>query len=112
MATGSGGIMHGLIVVQLQRFVQKQGIVTSWEALLREGQLPVKGYSPAGAYPDAEMLALVGAAGRLLKVPASAVLEAFGEFIAPELLRLYGKLIKPEWKTLDLIENTEPLIHT
>jgi predicted Ser/Thr protein kinase len=106
-----GTVMHGLIFVQLQRFAQKQGSITSWEALLQEARLPSKGYSPARAYPDEEMLALVAAAGRLLNIPAGAVLEAFGEFVAPELIRLYGKLIKPEWKTLDLIENTEQLIH-
>jgi serine/threonine protein kinase len=55
---------------------------------------------------------LVGAVGRNLNIPAGTVLEAFGEFIAPGLIGLYGKLIRPEWKTLDLIENTEKLIHT
>ena len=104
--------MHGLIFLQLQRFAQKQGGITAWERLLREAQLPSKCYSPARTYPDEEMLALVGAASRLLNIPAGAVLEAFGEFVAPELIRLSGRLIEPEWKTLDLIENTERLIHT
>jgi tRNA A-37 threonylcarbamoyl transferase component Bud32 len=103
--------MHGLIFLQFQRFAQKQGRIPAWESLLREAQLPVKSYSPARTYPDEEMLALVGAAGRLLNTPAAALLEAFGEFVAPELIRLYGKLIEPQWKTLDLIENTEKLIH-
>jgi tRNA A-37 threonylcarbamoyl transferase component Bud32 len=98
--------------LQLQRFAQKQVSSASWERLLLEAKLPIKAYSPARAYPDEEMLALVAAAGRLLNIPADAVLEAFGEFVAPELIRLYGKLIEPEWKTLDLIENTEKLIHT
>src|SRR5262245_58250621 len=104
--------MHGLIFLQFQRFAQKQGGIPAWESLLREAQLPVKSYSPARAYPDEEVLALVGAAGRLLNMPVGAVLEAFGEFVAPELIRLYGRLIEPGWKTLDLIENTEKLIHT
>src|SRR5262249_30658352 len=26
-------------------------------------------------------------------------------------LRLYGRLIQPEWKTLDVVENTEAIIH-
>jgi tRNA A-37 threonylcarbamoyl transferase component Bud32 len=104
--------MHGLIFLQLQRFAQKQDRIASWESLLREAQLPLKSYSPARVYPDEEVLALVGAASRLLNMPAGAVLEAFGEFVAPELIRLYGKLIEPQWKTLDLIENTEKLIHT
>src|SRR5215472_18581004 len=104
--------MHGLIFLQFQRFAQTHSRITAWENLLREAQLPIKSYSPARAYPDEEMLALIGAASRLLDMSAGAVLEAFGEFVAPELIRLYGRLIEPEWKTLDLIENTEKLIHT
>jgi hypothetical protein len=80
--------MHGLIILQFQRFAQKRGGVTAWEGLLREAQLPIKSYSPARTYPDEEVLALVGAASRLLNMPAGAVLEAFGEFVAPELIRL------------------------
>jgi hypothetical protein len=102
--------MHGLIFLQLQRYAQKQGMI--WETLLREAQLPIKSYSPARVYADEEMLALVGAASRFAQMPAEAVLEAFGEYVAPELIRLYGKLIEPAWKTLDLIENTEKLIHS
>jgi hypothetical protein len=103
--------MHGLIFLQFQKFAQKQGCITDWECLLREAQLSIKSYSPARAYPDEDMLALVSAASRLLNMPTGDVLEAFGEFIAPELIRLYGRLLSPEWKTLDLIENTEKLIH-
>ncbi len=103
--------MHGLIFIQLQKFAQQQAGAGAWETLLREAELPVKSYSPARAYPDEEVLALVGAASRVLKLPAAAILEAFGEFIAPELIRLYGRLLQPEWKTLDVIENTERLIH-
>jgi hypothetical protein len=103
--------MHGLIFLEFQRFAQKQTFITDWESLLREAQLPVKSYSPARAYPDEELLALVGTVSRLLNLPVASVLEAFGEFAAPELIRLYGRLIQPEWKTLDLIEHTEKLIH-
>jgi hypothetical protein len=100
-----------LIFLQLQRFARKQGGPAAWESLLREAQLPAKSYSPARAYPDQEMSALIAAAGRHLDLPTGAILEAFGEFIAPALIRLYGSLIDPGWKTLDLIENTERLIH-
>ena len=103
--------MHGLIFLQLQRFAKQQGGVAVWESLLQEARLPAKSYSPARVYADEELLGLVGALSRNLNLTPGAVLEAFGEFIAPELIRLYGKLIHPEWKTLDLIENTEKLIH-
>src|SRR5712691_2275511 len=103
--------MHGLIFLQLQKFAQHKGGTQAWETLLKEAMLPGKTYAPVRAYPDEEVLALVGAASRILKLPAAAVLEAFGQFIAPELIRLYGRLLQPGWKILDVIENTEKLVH-
>ncbi len=104
--------MHGMIFLQLQKFAQQQAGAHAWETLLQEAKLPVKSYSAVRAYADEEMLALVGAASRVLNLPAAAILEAFGEFIAPELIRDYGRLLQPGWRTLDVIENTEQLIHT
>src|SRR5262245_10473718 len=103
--------MHGLIFLQLQKFAQKQVGPQAWDLLLREANLPLQSYSPARAYPDEDFVALVGAASRALGKSVAAVVEAFGEFIAPDLLRLHGRMLKPEWKSLDVIENTEPLIH-
>jgi hypothetical protein len=103
--------MHGLIILQLQKFAQKQLGPRAWELLARKAGLPVRSYSPARAYPDEDLVAIVGAASRVLETSDAAVAEAFGEFIAPELLRLHARLLRPEWKTLDVIENTEPLIH-
>ncbi len=103
--------MHGFIILQLQKFAQQQAGPQAWDTLLREAKLPPKSYSPVRTYPDEEAFALVGAASRVLNLPASTILEAFGEFIAPELIRLYGRLLQPEWKTLDVIEHTETLIH-
>lgn len=104
--------MHGLIFLQLQKFALQQAGAQAWKTLLREAKVPIKSYSAVRAYPDEEVLALVGAASRVLNLPAAAILEAFGEFIAPELVRLYGRLLLPGWTTLDVIENTEKLIHT
>ena len=103
--------MHGLIFLQLQKFAHQKAGVKAWKTLLREAKLPTKSYSAVGAYPDAEVIALVDAASRVLNQPVGAIFEAFGEFIAPELIRLYGRLLQGEWKTLDVIENTERLIH-
>ena len=103
--------MHGLIFLQLQKFAKQQAGPQAWEILLQEAQLPTKTYSAVRDYPDEEVLAIVGAASRVLKLPADAILHAFGEFIAPELLKLYGRLLQPDWKTLSVIEHTEKLLH-
>jgi hypothetical protein len=39
--------------------------------------------------------------------PLPAVLQEFGEFTVPALLGMYSHLIKPEWRTLDVIEHAE-----
>lgn len=103
--------MHGIIFLQLRKFADHVAGSGAWEALLKEANLPLKTYSAVRAYSDDEVLALVGAAHRLLKLPVADILEQFGEFLAPDLLRLYGRLLESGWKTLDVVENTERLIH-
>jgi hypothetical protein len=56
--------------------------------------------------------ALVTTASRLTNLPAPAILEDFGDFIAPDLLDMYWGAISPEWRTLDVLEHTETTIHT
>jgi Haem-NO-binding len=62
-------------------------------------------------YPDEEAVAIVTAASQMTHTPADQILEDFGEFIAPDLLRMYQSLLKPEWKTLELLLHTEEMIH-
>ena len=40
-----------------------------------------------------------------------AILEAFAEAMVPGLLGVYGFLVNPRWSFLDLIVNTEGVIH-
>jgi len=35
----------------------------------------------------------------------------FGEFIAPDLMATYPRLIRPEWRTLDVLVNAEQTVH-
>jgi hypothetical protein len=69
-------------------------------------------YLPGMAYPDAEIVAILQSASRLQGKELIVVLDEFGRFIAPELVGYFPRLIDKKWKTLDLIENTEHIIHT
>ena len=80
--------------------------------LLASAGLGNKFYMATQEYPDAEVVALVTAASHKTKIPANDLLEAFGEFITPSLLRMFGHLAKPSWRTLELIENAEEAIHS
>lgn len=83
----------------------------AWQTLMDQAGLSNQIFTPLNAYPDAQLVGLVGAAVNLTGIPASDLLEAFGEHLAPRYLALYGKLLKPEWTTLDVIERTEQTIH-
>lgn len=103
--------MHGTIFVELQKYVQAKLGADAWTNLKREAGIERESYDPFEVYPDEEVGALVGTASRITGAPAAALLEDFGEFIAPDLLEMYWGVIAPEWKTLEVLENTERAIH-
>ncbi|HUP59881.1 MAG TPA: heme NO-binding domain-containing protein [Thermoanaerobaculia bacterium] len=103
--------MHGTIFAELQKYVVSNLGDDAWPALKREAGVSRDAYDPLETYPDAEVGALVAAASRITGAPAETLLENFGTFIAPDLLEMYWGAIQPEWRTLELLENTESAIH-
>jgi hypothetical protein len=103
--------MHGLILSELKHFAEASFGNEAWRELLRDAGLGERVYMPGEIYPDAEVVAIVGAAAKRAGTDPQVILEKFGEFIAPTLMRVYKPYIKPAWKTLDMIENTEANIH-
>lgn len=103
--------MHGTIFFELKKYVETKLGPDTWNRLLRETDLGVRTYEVMADYPDSEVVKLTAAASRITGVPVLAILEDFGEFLAPDLLRMYAGLIDPKWKTLDVIEQTENQIH-
>jgi predicted hydrocarbon binding protein len=103
--------MHGTIFAELQKYVETKLGPQAWPTLLKESSLGERTYNPLEEYPDAEAVALVSTASRITGHEVPAILEDFGEFIAPDLLEMYWALIQPGWKTLDVIEHTERAVH-
>jgi hypothetical protein len=103
--------MHGIVLFELQRFLESAVGPGAWDKALRKANLGDRVYNSLGDYPDAELFAIVGAASELAHKSNDEIVEAFGTFIAPNLLHMYSMLIKPEWRTLDVVENTEAVIH-
>jgi hypothetical protein len=104
--------MHGIILSELQRYGRGKLGATGWQKLLAEAGLSGRNYMMNTAYPDKEVAALVAGAVRVTGLPKATLLEDFGRFIAPTLLMVYKSMVRPDWKTLDLIEHTEASIHT
>jgi len=103
--------VHWIIFVKLKQYVETRLGSDTWNSLLEESGIGPKVYLTGGKYPDQEAVALVTTASKMTGIETSAILEDFGEFITPDLVQLYRHMIKPEWKTLDLIEHAEETIH-
>jgi hypothetical protein len=103
--------MHGIIFGELKKLIDTTLGGDSWRELLKESGLGAKVYMPVTEYPDEEAVVLVDAIARRTGKPVRTVLEELGEFIAPDLLALYRHMVKPEWRTLELLQNTEDTIH-
>jgi len=104
--------MHGMVFAELQEYVSGKHGPGVWDQLLQNAKLGGKLYLPVNEYPDSEIKAIVSAAVSMTGRPVAEILEEFGEFIAPSLLKLYGHLLAPNWTALDVIEHTEGTVHT
>ncbi len=103
--------MHGIIFTELKKYVDARLGGQAWGTLLQKANMPGRIFMPVKEYPDADAVTLVTTASAITGKPAAAILEDFGEFIAPDLVALYGSLLRKEWRTLDVIEHTEETIH-
>ncbi len=62
-------------------------------------------------YSDEAAKAIVIAASKMTNTPVDQILEDFGVFIAPDLMKMYGSLVEPKWKTMDMLLYAEKTIH-
>ena len=103
--------MNGIVFIEIGKFAQSRLGEQSWREVMRLAGVPSRIYYRVADYPDEEASALLTALATALNEPPGDVLENIGEFIATDLLRMARYWIKPDWKTLDLIANTEATIH-
>ncbi|MGY2134498.1 heme NO-binding domain-containing protein [Hymenobacter sp. HD11105] len=103
--------MHGHIFMLLKRYVQTQYDHSTWLKLMKNAGLETLEFDHKTVYPDQHIYDLVGQAAEMTGIPAGELHEKFGEYLVPDLMFMYQKHIRPEWKTLDMIENTEMTMH-
>lgn len=103
--------MHGTILTLLKRYVQTQYDHSTWIKLMELSGLEKVEFDHKTVYPDEHIYALIGHAAEMTGIPAGELHEKFGEYLVPDLMYMYQKLLKPEWKTLDMLEHTELTMH-
>ena len=104
--------MHGLIHTELERWAAADLGAELWARAARHAGVADKVYDPAVRYDDDEIVTLVMTLARESGIGPQALLERFGAALAPTLLEAYAHLVPDGWHTLELIENTEEMIHT
>jgi predicted hydrocarbon binding protein len=104
--------VYGLIHIELERFAREQAGDGPWEQAVIAAGLTDRTYIATDRYADTEALSLVVALAKITETGPQALLEGFGRALVPALLSSFSYMVAAEWRTLDLIENTETLIHT
>jgi hypothetical protein len=103
--------MHGFIFIEFDKFVLEHVSYPEWQQALKSHGVDYINFSPTEIYPDEEMVELLHLAAEITKKPPEKLLELFGAFLAPDLIKVYRAYIDPAWKTLEVLENAESTIH-
>lgn len=102
--------MHGSLFHGFKQYVLGRLGVATWNLAVQTA----KGsgwYHASSRYPDEELEALITAVAAAEGKAAGAVWEEFGTALVPHLVTLYGAYLLPHWRTLDLLENVEGVVH-
>lgn len=97
--------MQGLILLGFRRFVRERFSSALWRSVQERTDSQDRIYLPVQTYSEGELTQLVSATATLASIDPQDLLEKFGAFFAPDLMRTYAQLLDPRWKLLDLLEN-------
>ena len=103
--------MHSTILALLKRYVQTQYDHSIWVQLMELSGLETLEFDHKTVCPDEHVYALVGHAAAMTELSAGELHEKFGEYPVPDLMYIYQKLLRPERKMPDMLENTELTMH-
>lgn len=95
---------QGVVFAESEKYFDSRYGGDSWNAVLQDAGLDDQVLASLASNPDADAAALVSAGARVTGQPADVLLEDFGSFVAPDILRLYGPPPQTGSMTLDVIE--------
>ncbi len=103
--------MHASIFVLLKRFVESTHDHSTWLRLLEETGVEHTAYQMQEMYPTHEIFAIIGCLAERTEQSVYDVMEQYGEFLVPDLMLVYSKYVQPEWRTYEMLLNTEEAMH-
>ncbi|HVK64405.1 MAG TPA: heme NO-binding domain-containing protein [Polyangium sp.] len=100
----------GVILLGFQNYVRERLGEELWRTIRNEAGVAERVYLPSQSYPGEELSALATSMSRMTGMSPALVLESFGDTLASELLKVYGNLVDPRWRVLDVLVHSEELI--
>lgn len=102
--------IHGSMFFLLSEFITDRFGNKTWLELTKKAGVE-SSYDMHTNYPASEMFLLIKMAADHAELTENVIKEQFGEHLVPRLLTLYKSHINPEWKTFEMLENTELVMH-
>ncbi len=103
--------VHGSIFFLLRKFVIRFYDEKMWLELNVDANTGIQDFLMTESYPLVMMNNVVDAASARSGIPIEDLKKSFGEFLVPDLFQLYKSFIDPSWKTFEMLEYTEGIMH-
>jgi heme-NO-binding protein len=103
--------MYGIIFTELEKFAEQNIGLEAWSNMLDKAGFRGRIFEINKVYPDEIIFSLIEQASLSTGISKTKLIKAFGEFIVPDLIRIYRVLLNPEWDFFDMLENAENYIH-
>lgn len=103
--------VHGSIFYLLKKFIENNYGREMWVTINKEAGTYLTTYDVHENYPASEMFAIVNASQKYTGLSENDTIEKFGQYLVPDLLAIYKSNVDPSWKTFEMLENTESVMH-
>jgi hypothetical protein len=103
-------LMHGSMFFLMKEFIVSNYGNETWMELTKKTGVDSL-YDIHKNYPASEMFLIIKAVTDHTGLSESIIKEKLGAHLVPMLLTMYKAHIRPEWKTFEMLENTELVMH-
>ena len=103
--------VHGSIFFLLKKYINNNYPENTWEELNKRAGFEDISFLVTESYPIDFLNALVAKATEMTNVSRHELMEAFGHYLVNDLFVLYSHYINLEWRTFEMILNTEEVMH-
>ena len=103
--------VHGSIFFLLRKFVIHSFSIEHWNKMLNTSDLSGEVFDIIKNYPLENLNSLIDSASQMSGIAPHELKEKFGEYMVPDLFVMYHQYLNPNWRTFEVLENTEKVMH-